>query len=264
MSQPEHEVIDLSSQVIFAPDQGPRGIGVVAPHDLVLDEELRKWLPHRDAPPMFTTRTPHINVPVGVGMASQLSEREVLTAATRELVVANPAVTVFACTSASFIDGLAGERRCREAMLAGGANETITTSGAMLEALQALEIERVAVVTPYDEETTARLIDFLGEAGIKTVACGCLGMDSNIFRVTPAAVANLIRATNCDEAQAVFVSCTNLRTKEIIRPLERELGKPVVSANQATMWAALRAVGVQSSRLRTIVSWRRQERLFAV
>jgi maleate isomerase len=211
---------------------------------------------------MFTTRMPHINVPVGVGMASQLSESKVLTAATRELVVANPVVTVFACTSASFVDGLAGEWRCREAMLAGGANKTLTTSGAMLQALQTLGIERVAVVTPYDEETTARLVGFLDEASIETVACGCLGMDSDIFRVTPAAVANLIRATNCDEAQAVFVSCTNLRTKEIIRPLERELGKPVVSANQATMWAALRAAGIRSSGRQT--SLHGQERLFTV
>jgi maleate isomerase len=37
-----------------------------------------------------------------------------------------------------------------------------------------------------------------------------------------------------------FVSCTNLATYDLIAPLERELGKPVLTANQVTMWAALR------------------------
>ena len=46
-----------------------------------------------------------------------------------------------------------------------------------------------------------------------------------------------------EEADAIVVSCTNLPTYDVIAPLERELGKPIVTANQATMWSALRAIG---------------------
>ena len=40
-----------------------------------------------------------------------------------------------------------------------------------------------------------------------------------------------------------MVSCTNLHTYDVIAGLEAELGKPVISASQATMWAALRRIG---------------------
>jgi maleate isomerase len=42
----------------------------------------------------------------------------------------------------------------------------------------------------------------------------------------------------------VFVSCTNYRTFEVIERLEADLGKPVVTSNQATLWDALRTLGV--------------------
>jgi maleate isomerase len=56
-------------------------------------------------------------------------------------------------------------------------------------------------------------------------------------------VFELARAVPRAGAQALVVSCTNLRTYDVIAPLERALGIPVVSANLATMWAALRALG---------------------
>ena len=49
------------------------------------------------------------------------------------------------------------------------------------------------------------------------------------------------------DAEAVFISCTNLATYDLIRPLERELGKPVLTAIQVTMWGAFRAAGVRVS-----------------
>lgn len=57
-----------------------------------------------------------------------------------------------------------------------------------------------------------------------------------------ARVCDLIRDSDHPEADAVFVSCTALPTYDVVAPLEQALGKPIVTANQATMWAALRAV----------------------
>ncbi len=45
------------------------------------------------------------------------------------------------------------------------------------------------------------------------------------------------------EAQAVFISCSNLRTLDIIEKLERDLGKPVITSNQASLWGMLRLIG---------------------
>jgi maleate isomerase len=42
-------------------------------------------------------------------------------------------------------------------------------------------------------------------------------------------------------ADVVFASCTNLRTFEVIVEAEVELHRPVLSANQVTIWSCLRA-----------------------
>jgi maleate isomerase len=124
-----------------------------------------------------------------------------------------------------------------------GARKALTTSGALLEALRALGVERIGVATPYDAPTTERLVGFLSEAKIRTVSSACLGLTGDIFRVGPNSVRTLIRAADHPEAEAIFVSCTNLWTLDVLEQMTQALGKPVLSANQVTMWAALHAVG---------------------
>jgi maleate isomerase len=152
-------------------------------------------------------------------------------------------VTAYLCTSASFVGGLAGEARLREAMERGGARRALTTSGAMLEALEALGARRVAVATPYDAALTNRLVAFLAEAGIETTGMGYLGMGEDIWRVDAGSVCELGRAIPREAADALFFSCTNLPTYDVVPQLEEELGLPVLSANLVTLWAALREVG---------------------
>ncbi|HEC86914.1 MAG TPA: maleate cis-trans isomerase, partial [Thermoplasmatales archaeon] len=48
-----------------------------------------------------------------------------------------------------------------------------------------------------------------------------------------------------EEADAIFISCTNLRTFEIIESLEKELETHVVTSNQASLWLALRKLGIE-------------------
>lgn len=214
------------------------GIGVVAPFDLALDRELWRWTPEPVS--LYLTRTPRVDGHLDIDMVQALGAADAITSACRDVSIADPAVTVYLCTSASFVSGLAGERRLRAAMEAGGARCPLTTSGAMLEALQALGIRRVAVATPYNAALTDRLVAFLAEAGIATTGTSHLGMEADIWRVSGETVRELARAVPRDGADAIFLSCTNLPTHDAIPPLEAELGIPVLSANLVTMWAALR------------------------
>jgi maleate isomerase len=220
------------------------GLGIIAPFDFVLDREY--WNATPPGVSLHITRTPFLEEGVGVDLAHLLSDHAVLAAATRELLIAQPAVTVFACTSGSFVDGLAGELRCRKVMKQAGAHKALTTSGALLEGLRAVGVDQVGVATPYDASTTERLVSFLSEAKIRTVSSACLGLTGDIFRVGPSSVRALIRAADHAEAEAIFVSCTNLWTLDILEEMTQALGKPVLSANQVTMWAALHAVGRSS------------------
>jgi maleate isomerase len=232
----------------------PAGIGVVAPFDLALDRELWRWTPEPVS--LYVTRTPYLDVDVSVELAEALNDLDAIADACRSVSIAAPAVTAYLCTSGSFVSGIAGEAALRTAMEAGGARCAVTTSGALLTALSALGARRVAVATPYDAAVTERLLAFLAEAGIATTGSSHLGMGADIWRVSADTVRALARATPLDGADAVFLSCTNLPTYDVIPSLEQELGIPVLSANLVTMWAALRRLGA--------VPAGRPERLFAV
>jgi maleate isomerase len=132
-----------------------RGVGVVAPFDFALDRELWRWVP--DDISLFLTRTPFVPVEVSLDLARLVSEHETLGEAVRALSVAEPEVVAYACTSGSFVGGIAGERAMTEAMLQAGEVPSLTTSGALLEALAEVSANRVALVTPYTDSVTGAL-----------------------------------------------------------------------------------------------------------
>ena len=226
------------------PDEGPderAGVGVVVPHDMALDRELWRWVPEDVS--LFLTRTPYDPHEVTVDMVAAISEVALVAASTRALATTECGVVAYACASGSFIRGMAGERDLVDAMRGAGAPAAITTSGALLAALAHLDIRRLAVATPYHASLTTRLDDFLTEAGFDLVGSAHLGLTGDIWKVTGETTAELVRGADATTAEAIFVSCTNLATYDLIADLERELGKPVVTANQATLWASLRVLG---------------------
>ncbi len=219
-----------------------RGIGVVAPFDFALDRELWRWVP--DNVSLYLTRMPYFPAPVTVQMATSLSERSTVRRATRDVLTPGPDVVAYACASGSFVHGVLGERLLVRTMVDAGAPAACTTSGAMVEALALLGVRSPAIATPYVDDVTDRLIDYLAENGVRTVASNGLGLLGNIWRVPYRTVVDIVRAVDTPAADALYISCTNLPTYDIIEPLERALGKPVLTANQVTMWSALRAMGL--------------------
>lgn len=234
--------VDLTGRAELNDAAEEVGIGLVAPYDLVLDREYWRWLP--DEASLYITRTHFLHLPVSVEMAHAVGDAEVVARATRDLSTAEPEVVVYACTSGSFVGGLEGERKLREAMEDAGARRAVTTSGALVEALEALGVDRLSVGTPYNAEVSEKLSDFLGEAGREVVSNAFLGLTGSIFRVRRETVMSLALAADHPDAEAVFLSCTNLRTLDVLSEASERLGKPVLSANQVTMWAALRAAGL--------------------
>lgn len=221
------------------------GLAVVAPFDFALDRELWRWVP--DAVTVHLNRVGYVTVPVGLELAYAVTGQVAVRQAALELVATTPSVCAYLCSSGSFVGGLAGERALCENLTAAGVPRALTTSGAMLVALEHLGISRVAVATPYVAELAERLEGFLHEAGHETVGSAHLGLPGGIWRVPYDVVAQLVLDADRPDAEAVFVSCTNLPTYDLIAPLEAELGKPVLTANQVTMWAALRELGLAAS-----------------
>lgn len=234
---------NLSAPALTDPP-GPQvwhDIGVVCPFDMALDHELWRWMP--EGVNLIFTRTPYYDQAVGLGMAEEISDHEEIQGAVRSLVAIRPAVVTYACTSGSFVHGVEGARALSNAMLAAGAPAAVTTSEGLLMALEALRVTRVAVATPYLAELTDRLTSFLEQGGKSVVSHEGLGLDRDIWKVPYAVTCELIRRADRPDAEAIFVSCTNLPTYDLIAHMERELGKPVITANQVTAWSALRLIG---------------------
>ncbi|MFE3636307.1 decarboxylase [Streptomyces cellostaticus] len=225
--------------------QPQRGVGVVAPFDFALDRELWRWVP--DEVSLHLTRTPFVPVEVSLDLARLVSEHQTLGEAVRALNAVAPEVVAYACTSGSFVDGRSGERAMCAAMSRSGELPSVTTSGALLEALGELGIRRVALVTPYTVSVTRALEAFVAEAGVLVTGCAFMGLTRHIWRVPYRdVVAMARRAVRPGSADALFISCTNLPTYDVIPQLEAELRMPVLSANQVTMWAALRRLGTRA------------------
>ena len=166
--------------------------------------------------------------------------------ACERVITAEPHVVLFGCTSASFYQGAAwnAEYQKELTMLAGV--PAVTTSGAMTEALQRNNIRKVDVVTPYVETTNERLRRYLESEGIEVNNLGTFDM-LDMFdhaRIQPSDVYQKVKETVTDEADAVFVACTQVRALEMVDLLEKDLGKPVFSANQASFWKVFDILGI--------------------
>ena len=163
--------------------------------------------------------------------------------AARLLATADPHVLVYACTSGTFLEGWEGLQRQIARLEAIVSCPVVATSAAMIAALEHLGIRRLALATPYLDSVNALERDFLQSRGIDVVTCRGLGLSGRAIRaVEPSVVVDLVLAADHPAAEAVFVSCTDLRALETVGYLESRLAKPVLTSNQVTLWAALRAL----------------------
>lgn len=221
-----------------------RGVGVVAPFDFALDRELWRWTPEEVS--LHLTRTPFVPVEVSVDMARLISEHETLQNAVTALDAVRPLSYAYACTSGSFVGGITQERAmCASMSGVGRGMPSVTTSGALLEALDELGARRMSVVTPYTKSLTDSLEDYLAEAGVEVAGREYMGLTGEIWEVSYRDVVDLARAAHLEGTDCLFISCTNLPTYDVIPQLEAELRIPVLSANQVTMWSALRNAGAK-------------------
>jgi maleate isomerase len=247
-SMSSHAPVPYQDQIEYAEHEADISIGVVVPFDFELDWEYWRYLPHGVS--LHFTRTPYHNAPVDMHLARQLAKPAMIGRAATTLASLKPESTLYACSSGSFVNGLSGESEIRRQMLRAGVLRPVTTSGAMLDALRAAGVRRVAVAAPYTHQLTERLVWFLREAGLEVPSAHYLGLTRDIFNVSKSTIAGLVRQSAHPEADAVFVSCTSVRTYGIVAQLEEEIDCPVFTSNQVSLWAALRAAGVLSARLR--------------
>ena len=158
-------------------------------------------------------------------------------------------VVAYSCTIGSMIKGVGFETEIERRIEEIAGAPAVATAASIKRAFDALGLESLAVTTPYIDSLNAHEAEFLEESGYEIVEMNGLGCetDEEICAQHPETAYRNARRVDRDDVDGVFISCTGYRTFEIIERLEKDLGKPVVTSNQATLWDALRTLDIDHS-----------------
>jgi maleate isomerase len=165
------------------------------------------------------------------------------------LSTANVDLVAYGCTTGSFFKG-AGWDQALVAMIEREAGvPAVATSPAAVAALRSLGAKKISIATPYRAWNNDKLRDYMSAAGfevlnaegdLRAAAAGPQGINDH----DPETVVDFAERVCRDDADVLFCGCTAWRAMEAVEELEARTGKPVVTSNQATIWASLGALGI--------------------
>jgi len=167
----------------------------------------------------------------------------------RYLATAQVDVIVYGCTTGSFFKGPGWDREMCGLIERAAGVPAVATSPSVVEALRAFEARKISVATPYPEWNNDKLRAYLEAHGFEVLnvegepraaASGNQGINDQ----EPASVVEFASRVCRPEADALLCSCTAWRSVEAVAAIEARTGRPVVTSNQSTIWASLRALGV--------------------
>lgn len=184
-------------------------------------------------------------IPDGAQMA-QLATTS-LDAVLDLLVACRPDVIVYGCTSATLALGPDFDAQLRERIETRTGARTITAASAVTEALTDLNLTQVGFCSPYVHALNLDARRYLEASGFQTVAMAEVESDLGNYgqgELHPDEILALGRRADHPLADGVVMSCTDMRAVEVVDALERIIGKPVVTSNQALMYAALKRLDV--------------------
>lgn len=166
---------------------------------------------------------------------------------TQLLALAQCDVILFGGTSCSFLGGPKWEKKILERMSAVSQGiSVINTSQASVKALKSVGAKNIVFAGPYTNDIIEAGSNYFNELGFKVIGKKGLGLEveHDIATLPLSDVYKLAKDSNHPDADAIYLSCTGMRTIPILEELESDLGKPVISAVQASMWYALKIAGV--------------------
>lgn len=152
---------------------------------------------------------------------------------------------VWACTSGGFVLGWEGADRQLDPLRRHLGVPVSFTSFSFVEAARALKVERVTVGATYPADITDLFADFLARGGVEVLGGGSLGIltAEEVGTLGRERVLELARSADRPDAEALLLPDTALHTAAWVEDLEEAVGKPVLTANQVSMWHALRLAG---------------------
>jgi maleate isomerase len=172
----------------------------------------------------------------------EFAEAPQLNDAVDQLVAVKPRAIAYAFTSSSYVlgDEAEGTLKARLEKRAGGIS-VIPTCIAAMEALRLIGAQRIALVHPpwFSEEASAKGKDYFRNRGFEVTFCERMVPERAFTEVPPAEVFQWVKTNVPRNAGAVLIGGNGLRAIGAIQALEESLRRPVLTANQVVLWAAL-------------------------
>lgn len=222
-------------------------IGIIYPASGLADMEYYWLCPPGVSVHITRTSMPDEEGSVTLETMQALAKGEEFSSHAADLATINPSSIVWMCTSGSFSRGPEWDKSLRETLSKSARCPATTTSTALIEAIKALGAKKIALAMPYEPRLGEKLVQYVENFGVEVVNHEGLGLtrDWDIGRLDPSSLNDLVRKADTPEAEAIFVSDTGIVLSPIAQALEKDLGKPVFSANMASMWHALQLADVK-------------------
>jgi maleate cis-trans isomerase len=126
---------------------------------------------------------------------------------------------------------------------------SLTSAQAIGRALRALGTLRIAMATPYSDDVIGRASQYYAmKYGVTVVASeGLAATDSYAIGKMDAGVAQAaFHRIDRPDIDALVVPGGNFPTMDWIAPWEQQFAKPVITTNQAALWAMLNAMRIST------------------
>lgn len=217
-----------------------RRLGVMVPSvNVVLEDDLPKQL-------MPGVMAHYTRVKLSANTEAEIaSMADHVPHAAADLADAKVDVIGFACTGGSVIGGLGYDRRIADGITAKTSIPATTTASAIVAGLRELGATRIALGTPYEAWLNEKEVGFFEASGFRVVSERGLGMSDpgECQAVDQTTIRQLARDIDRTDADAIVLSCANFRAWDVVSEMERELGKPVITSNNAIVWHMLKLIG---------------------
>ncbi len=238
MAEVPYRTIDLAEPL---ETPGPNGrIGLVAlATDLCAESDLRTMLPA--GVELYTNRVANANPVTAENLRAMAPD--IGRAAAGLVPDVTLDVMIYGCTSGTAVIGEEEVfRRMREAR---GPFPCTTPVTAAIAAIHACEARRISILTPYVESVNVELARYFSKRGLEVLGIAGFGIasDADMTRVSLESIYRAALAACADDAELLFISCTALRSAQVVNRIERVLDRPVISSNQALAWHSLELIG---------------------
>ena len=149
---------------------------------------------------------------------------------------------VYGCTSGTIASGYDSIKN--KINLAKPEAKVVTPSSAAVNALRKMKVKKISIFTPYSEKLNNDVVDYFKKENFIVTSNSYFDIlyDNDIAKVDPDYLFEVITKMDLGEAEAVFLSCTNLPALNIVDKLEKKLNKIVFSSNQVLIWDTLQNI----------------------